>query len=454
MSFLSCIRTFHPFLSSTSQSAKFEILVKGLFSNKLLYEGSLSGSELNNLVTNKKETCSVSSTSILKDSKGEATSTVLQYKVDFSPASERPVTKRVKSAAFSALSRSPSKELQDSVGPYFQLFNAEEIPFFVDMRTGAASWTLPDFTPMNKISFISHINTSDENSSLYYEEVQSGEVSWELPSSADVMSPEACIVATKLIRLNNKQLARELNTPYSLEVTEAQEDVLAAYLVSLPTTVDDKGNVGSSPGNKKEPPKVEEKESKLERESPEEPRRSTLSSLFGEADATSTKSESYIQLFNAEGMPFFVNMMSGERHEREACWTLPERAQLSDVKVIAHLSEEKENSGALYYEEVQSGEVSWELPSSADVMSPEARIVATKLIRMSTAALSKVMRAPYAEERTSQQMDALNDYLSDLPDHDESKHVDTAATAVTTVAEEIPPPPTPTPPLPRLWKNH
>ena len=59
--------------------------------------------------------------------------------------------------------------------------------------------------------------------------------------------------------------------------------------------------------------------------------------------------ESYIQLNNTEGDPFFVELKSGK-----VLWTLPVSTDLKAVKYLSHLNEE----GQPYFEDLSSGEVS------------------------------------------------------------------------------------------------
>ena len=72
---------------------------------------------------------------------------------------------------------------EDNVIPtYLQLYNESRDLFFIDEDRGIGKWTL-DEENFN-ISFITHI-CDDEAQSLYYQNVKSGIVTWELPSFSD-----------------------------------------------------------------------------------------------------------------------------------------------------------------------------------------------------------------------------------------------------------------------------
>ena len=78
----------------------------------------------------------------------------------------------------------------------------------------------------------------------------------------------------------------------------------------------------------------------------------------------------FIQLYNASGDPFFLDMNTGQGY-----WILPAHVPLYAVKYIAHTAED----GRLYYENIRdpSSAVSWDLPPR-DEMCDAVKAVAGK----------------------------------------------------------------------------
>ena len=61
---------------------------------------------------------------------------------------------------------------------YIQQYTADQIPFYVHMRTGITSWTLPPHASPDAVKYITHLT---EQGVPYYEDVENGTTSWTLP---------------------------------------------------------------------------------------------------------------------------------------------------------------------------------------------------------------------------------------------------------------------------------
>ena len=70
-------------------------------------------------------------------------------------------------------------------GRFMQLYTASSIAFFVNIETGETSFFLPEGYSFSSLVHLTHINDNSENESttFYYENLETGEVTWEAPLS-------------------------------------------------------------------------------------------------------------------------------------------------------------------------------------------------------------------------------------------------------------------------------
>jgi len=61
---------------------------------------------------------------------------------------------------------------------FIQQYTSDQIPFYVNMRTGVTSWTLPPHAGPDAVKYITHLT---DQGVPYYEDVQNGSTSWTLP---------------------------------------------------------------------------------------------------------------------------------------------------------------------------------------------------------------------------------------------------------------------------------
>jgi hypothetical protein len=96
----------------------------------------------------------------------------------------------------SNLTASPSIQ-NDS---FIQQYNADRIPFFVNMRTGVSYWELPEGVTKSHVKYITHFT---ENGDVYYEDVEKGTTSWTLP--VEKLSASARRSSLALKKMNREQ---------------------------------------------------------------------------------------------------------------------------------------------------------------------------------------------------------------------------------------------------------
>lgn len=119
---------------------------------------------------------------------------------------------------------------------------------------------------------------------------------------------------------------------------------------------------------------------------------------------------SYIQLYNFDKEPLFVELTTGQ-----LSWTLPGRQFLEKVQYVTHFNEEDRS----YYETVETRVVAWELP--VEHMSQSAIMAAETVPTMDRKSCESKIKVKYSEEKTVAQMKELDMFLEDV---DEEHSVD------------------------------
>jgi hypothetical protein len=114
---------------------------------------------------------------------------------------------------------------------------------------------------------------------------------------------------------------------------------------------------------------------------------------------------SFIQLYNSDNDPVFVDMESGK-----SFWILPKNSPISNVKYVTHLIEE---TGKQYYQELESGSVSWFLP--IDQFSSEATKNCKSLIIKSRTdcEATGIINSIYDEEQSLTQMIKIDNFIEE-----------------------------------------
>ena len=94
-----------------------------------------------------------------------------------------------------------------------QLFNKEEIAFFLDMDTGNVTWSLPEGASLSSVIHISHIN--EEDGTFYYENLRTKDVKWNPP--LEEMSDAARELLGPMMALSQAECLDAVGPDYSPE---------------------------------------------------------------------------------------------------------------------------------------------------------------------------------------------------------------------------------------------
>lgn len=112
--------------------------------------------------------------------------------------------------------------------------------------------------------------------------------------------------------------------------------------------------------------------------------------------------EGLMQIFNGDNDPLFIELVGGN-----AFWIIPaDKYKLSDVRFLTHLTDD----GNLYFENMETGEVSWVFPSD-DIMSESSRNNAISFQLMSRNEMENCLQAPFPESESFEQLAALDAYF-------------------------------------------
>lgn len=83
---------------------------------------------------------------------------------------------------------------------YIQQYTVDKVPFFVNMKSGVSSWTLPEGTPLSAVKYITHLTPEGIP---YYEDTEKKTTSWTLP--VEKLSTSARRSSVALVKMNRRQ---------------------------------------------------------------------------------------------------------------------------------------------------------------------------------------------------------------------------------------------------------
>lgn len=92
------------------------------------------------------------------------------------------------------------KKNHSSEDHYIQQYTVDKVPFFVHMKTGVSSWTLPEGTPLTAVKYITHLTPEGIP---YYEDTENKTTSWTLP--VEKLSSSARRSSVALVKMNRRQ---------------------------------------------------------------------------------------------------------------------------------------------------------------------------------------------------------------------------------------------------------
>ena len=134
---------------------------------------------------------------------------------------------------------------------YIQQYTSDQIPFYVNMRTGVTSWTLPPHAGPDAVKYITHLT---DQGVPYYEDVQNGSTSWTLPLEKLSTSARRNSMAIKKMdrretdafmaeeekkqRVASKQASSSPSTPRNIvSITEEEDESVSDTSGSVHETV-------------------------------------------------------------------------------------------------------------------------------------------------------------------------------------------------------------------------
>jgi hypothetical protein len=95
---------------------------------------------------------------------------------------------------------SEASKKNNSEEHYIQQYTVDKVPFFVNMKSGVSSWTLPEGTPLNAVKYITHLT---DDGLPYYEDTEKKTTSWTLP--VEKLSSSARRTSVALVKMNRRQ---------------------------------------------------------------------------------------------------------------------------------------------------------------------------------------------------------------------------------------------------------
>ena len=110
---------------------------------------------------------------------------------------------------------------------WIQLYNSQFDVFFLNCLTAKGQWYIDFKKPDLRISHVAHIA---ENDLFYYEDVQTGDVTWTIPS-INVVGVDAEAKAAELMAMNRFDMESEFDSLYGDDVSEVYP---SSYLLFLP----------------------------------------------------------------------------------------------------------------------------------------------------------------------------------------------------------------------------
>ena len=147
--------------------------------------------------------------------------------------------------------------------------------------------------------------------------------------------------------------------------------------------------------------------------------------------------ESFIQIFNQDNDPLFVELTTGK-----AYWILPytsikssqysslSRYNFKCVKYLTHL----DDRGQPYFEDMMSNIVSWALPSEP-IMSNDAKSIVITLQLMNRIESEKAIGEKINEDLATEQMNELDLFFDSLENQRKGKNIDDDSKIINTIKD-------------------
>jgi hypothetical protein len=141
----------------------------------------------------------------------------------------------------------------------------------------------------------------------------------------------------------------------------------------------------------------------------------------------------YIQSFNYEADSLFINLTNGI-----PTWIISTKCSLSNILFLTHVTDD----GKVYYENVQTKEVTWKLPNDERIVHPKVKEIALKIMESSRDESEKIIGEKYDASKSEPLIQALQQFCDGLSDDTNPLQnmmvdEDDAETEITTVIPDL-----------------
>jgi hypothetical protein len=313
---------------------------------------------------------------------------------------------------------------------YIQTFNNDGDPLFVGLCSGKAYWILPSNSLFEKLKLFSHIN--EEDGQLYFEEIDSGNTTWELAIDNEIVYQAGYDTIYKIDSMNRGECEIFVGQRYNEEKIQQQNESLDNYLEEREEKKKISATVSTS---MKQPPQPqqemkrsssvivkgnEEKKQQQQQQPvapskpipveetkapPLPPQPQEKKPHFIEKTPVYHNNEYYIQTFNGDGDTIIVGLTSAIPY-----WSLPKNDSFHKIRIFSHVNE---NDGKLYFEDSESGEVTWSLTTDRSIISKDTSEMVTKIDNLSRKESEILIGSQYNDEVTLNQNDKIDEYLTE-----------------------------------------
>jgi hypothetical protein len=310
---------------------------------------------------------------------------------------------------------------------YIQTFNNDGDPLFVGLSSGKAYWILTSNSLFEKLKLVSHIN--EEDGKLYFEEIDTGNTTWTLMIDNEIVYQAGYDTIYKIDSMTRDECESFVGQRYDEKKIQQQNDQLDNYLEEREEKKKIIASVSSSvmkqqqqeeavmkrPSSvvkgkeegKQQPSVTPSKALPVEEVKVSQPQQQQQEkkSRFVEKPPIFHNNEFYIQTFNGDGDTIIVGLTSAIPY-----WTFPKEYSFDKIRIFSHVNE---TDGKLYFEDAESGDVTWSLTTDRSIISKETSEMIAKIDNLSREETEILIGSRFNEEATLNQNDEIDEYLTE-----------------------------------------
>jgi hypothetical protein len=302
---------------------------------------------------------------------------------------------------------------------YIQTFNNDGDPLFVGLSSGKAYWILPSNSLFEKLKLVSHIN--EEDGKLYFEEIDTGNTTWTLMIDNEIVYQAGYDTIYKIDSMTRDECELFVGQRYDEKKIQQQNDQLDNYLEEREEKKKIIASVSSSVMKQQQQEEVAKGKEEVKQQpsvtsskafpveeakvSQPQQQQQEKKSRFDEKPPVFHNNEHYIQTFNGDGDTIIVGLTSAI-----AYWTFPKEYSFDKIRIFSHVNE---TDGKLYFEDAESGEVTWSLTTDRSIISKETSEMIAKIDNLSREETEILIGSRFNEEATLNQNDEIDEYLTE-----------------------------------------